>query len=183
MNFHGGDDGQCDRNGAAAEAAEVINDGDFVLTVVIHGETRFRSIFYRLLTIAKIAKDRKSQFKKMQPYQRGSIKCMKQTEKDKSFFDRAFLPESEFIPLIYLSRVDEPEFGCEGRPDGTPVYGTAYGETPEGRQTWKVEECLLWSTGLDDDVWIGQMDQNYVILKRDKSTRILPEEKFHAIFG
>ncbi len=108
---------------------------------------------------------------------------MEQSERTENFFKQAFLPEGEFTPLIYLSRVDEPEFGCEGRPDGAAVYGTAYGETPEGKRTWKIEEGLLWSTGLDDDVWIGRMDQNYVVLKRDKRAQILPEEKFHAIFG
>lgn len=107
---------------------------------------------------------------------------MEQTEENRSFFHRAFLPEDKFVPLIYLSRVDEPEFGCEGRPDGETVYGTAYGETSAGKRAWKIEEHLLWNTGLDDDVWIGQMDQDYVILKQDKSIQILPEEKFHAIF-
>ena len=108
---------------------------------------------------------------------------IEQTEKNKDFFDWDFLPDREFVPLIYLSRVDEPEFGCEGRPDGAIVYGMAYGETPEGRRTWKVEEHLLWNTGLDDDVWIGKIEQDYVVVKRDKSVRVLPEEKFHALFG
>ncbi len=88
-----------------------------------------------------------------------------------------------FQPLIYLYRVDEPEFGCEGRPDGGAICGVAYGITPEGEQKWQVEERLLWSTGLDDGMWVGQMGDNYALLTAGKQLKPLMTETFHEIFG
>ena len=34
-----------------------------------------------------------------------------------AFSEGISLSEGQFTPIYYLSRVDEPEFGCEGRPE------------------------------------------------------------------
>ena len=92
------------------------------------------------------------------------------------------LKEGEFAPLIYLSRVDEPEFGCEGRPDGGVVCGTAYGVTPEGDRVWPVEEQLLWRAGLDDGMWVGRWRGGYAMLSAAGRVRVLDEALFRALF-
>lgn len=108
---------------------------------------------------------------------------MTRKEIQQAFAQGITLPEGEFAPLIYLHRVDEPEFGCEGRPDGGVICGTAYGVTPEGEQVWQVEERLLWRAGLDDGMWVGRWQGGYALLSSNGQVRALDEETFHKLFG
>ena len=48
------------------------------------------------------------------------------------FSEGISLPEGQFTPIYYLSRVDEPEFGCEGRPEQGKIFGRAYGYDKNG---------------------------------------------------
>ena len=62
-----------------------------------------------------------------------------------------------FLPLFYLEQVDEPDFGCEGRPEQGEVCGCARGFTAEGEKLWQIEEKALWYSGFDDDQWAGML--------------------------
>ena len=61
------------------------------------------------------------------------------------------LPGGLFRPLYYLTRVDEPEFGCEGRPEGGRICGRAYGFDAGGEwlqvlSCWhRPPGCCLWA--------------------------------------
>lgn len=89
---------------------------------------------------------------------------MEQAELRAAFQDGIALPEGTFWPLCYLSRVDEPEFGCEGRPEGGPIFGLAYGFDAQGPRRWQIREADLWVSGLDDNMWVGCWQGDYAIL-------------------
>lgn len=108
---------------------------------------------------------------------------MKEEQIKAAFQQGIALQSGWFQPLIYLYRVDEPEFGCEGRPDGGAICGVAYGITLEGERKWQVEERLLWSTGLDDGMWVGKFGDSYALLTAGRQLKPLTEETFHEIFG
>ena len=93
------------------------------------------------------------------------------------------LPEGRFAPLYYLSRVDEPEFGCEGRPEQGKIYGHAYGFDAGGARQWEIEETALWCLGLDDGMWVGRWQGGYALLSAKGALRPLSEDDFAAIFG
>ena len=63
--------------------------------------------------------------------------------------------KSEFKPVAYLVSVDEPEFGCEGRPEEGKVCARLQGITMKGTQSWKLDADKLEESGLYDDMWIG----------------------------
>lgn len=108
---------------------------------------------------------------------------MTREEIQQAFTQGIALPEGKFMPLIYLRRVDEPEFGCEGRPDGGVICGTVYGVTPETERVWQVEEQLLWRTGLDDGMWVGRWRGGYALLSAAGRVRALDETTFRKLFG
>lgn len=69
----------------------------------------------------------------------------------------------DFEPFCYVQRVDEPEFGCEGRPDNELVYGTITIINEKGTSVVKLEEKELWKSGLDDNMWIGVLHNNDLV--------------------
>ncbi len=76
---------------------------------------------------------------------------------------QGFLLEGKlFHPLVYLRRVDEPEFGCEGRPEEGPVCGTIWGYDRSGGKTWQIPDWIMEITGLDDRMWIGLLEGQLV---------------------
>lgn len=64
-------------------------------------------------------------------------------------------PEGVFLPIAYVVSVDEPDFGCEGRPENEKVYATLCTYTLEGMKTCKMEEHGLDASCLFDDMWVG----------------------------
>ena len=56
-----------------------------------------------------------------------------------AFSEGISLPEGQFTPIYYLRRVDEPEFGCEGRPEQGKIFGRAYGYDKMGRTSGKLK--------------------------------------------
>ena len=84
-------------------------------------------------------------------------KVINMTEEEiQTALETGFPLEGEpFRPLVYLRRVDEPEFGCEGRPEEGPVYGTIWGWDQSGAKTWQVPDWMIITAGLDDRMWIG----------------------------
>lgn len=84
----------------------------------------------------------------------------------------------EIQPVGYLIRVDEPEFGCEGRPDGQPVYGTVLLCDAQGERTVPIEETVLMRSRLDDKMTIGLLDGTLVLVSRTRTTYVpLSEEE------
>ena len=72
-------------------------------------------------------------------------------------------------PLCYLIRVDEPEFGCEGRPDGQAVYGTVLLCDAQGERAVPIEETVLLRSRLDDKMTIGLLDGQTVLVSRTRT--------------
>lgn len=79
----------------------------------------------------------------------------------------------EFEPECWLIRVDEPEFGCEGRPDGEPVCGSVVLLDGSGQRTEPIAEDLLFGSRLDDRMWIGRYGGEMALVRRDRVT-VLP---------
>jgi hypothetical protein len=79
------------------------------------------------------------------------------------------IKETRIQPLAYLVRVDEPEFGCEGRPDGQPVYGTVVLRDAQGERTVPIEETCLMRSRLDDKMTIGLADDRLVLVSRTRT--------------
>jgi len=65
--------------------------------------------------------------------------------------------EGMFYPVFWIEEVQEPEFGCEGRPEGILVNGTVIGRTPEEYLIFPIEEKLLYNSGLDDHMLLGYL--------------------------
>jgi len=109
---------------------------------------------------------------------------MEEQEIRDGFIKGLSLPEGQFWPLLYLSRTDEPDFGCEGRPEGQKIYGRAYGWDGDGPRQWDIEEADLWRGGFDDGMWVGRWQGGYATLAR-RSARPKPlcAEVFHRAFG
>ena len=97
-----------------------------------------------------------------------------------AFSEGISLPEGQFTPIYYLSRVDEPEFGCEGRPE----QGKIYGYDKNGPHQWEIEETALWGAGLDDDMWVGRLSGSYATLCPSFGrVELLSAERFDSAFG
>ena len=81
-----------------------------------------------------------------------------------------------YSPVLYLRRVDEPEFGCEGRPEEGPIYGTIYGVSREGPFRMELEDWMILLSGMDDNMFIGvQEDGGLCCMFEDGSFRPLPD--------
>lgn len=93
---------------------------------------------------------------------------MEREEMAEGFAKGIRLPGGLFRPLYYLTRVDEPEFGCEGRPEGGRICGRAYGFDAGGPRQWDIGEVELWRSGLDDDMWVGRWQGGYATLASGK---------------
>ena len=84
--------------------------------------------------------------------------------------DGMMLPGGEFRPIAFFARVDEPEFGCEGRPDQGLILGYIYGWDRHGKREWALEESALWAGGFDDRMWIGRFRGGVAALKEGATT-------------
>ena len=80
--------------------------------------------------------------------------------------------------ICFIEQVDEPEFGCEGRPDNQPIFGKLVCIYPGGRKTVNIEEKLLWKSGLDDQMWIGKEEgqKKYFAIYKNNLEMLLPLE-------
>lgn len=109
---------------------------------------------------------------------------MEQRQMEETFARGIDLPGGRFWPLYYLTRVDEPEFGCEGRPEAGPILGRAYGFDARGPRQWDIREADLWRSRLDDRMWVGRWQGDYAVLTRDATEpRALEQELFERMFS
>lgn len=83
---------------------------------------------------------------------------------------------SIFRPKGRLIYVEEPDFGCEERPENEPVYGRVVLEDENGQRTVKIEESILFSGQMNDGMWYGTLGRATVLVKRDKVTIYQPNE-------
>lgn len=59
------------------------------------------------------------------------------------------------VEVLKIVRIDEPDFGCEGRPDGIPVTDNIYLLDESGEeQMIPMEEQLVWQRGLDEGMTV-----------------------------
>ena len=63
--------------------------------------------------------------------------------------------------VVYtIERIEEPDFGCEGRLEGEVVKDTIYLKGEDGtKRIVKMEEKELWQSGLDEGM-VVTMDEN-----------------------
>ncbi len=77
---------------------------------------------------------------------------------------------SIFRPKLRLIYVEEPDFGCEGVPEGGAVYGSIVLEDKTGQRKVRIEQSLLFASRLDDGMWIGTLAGHMVLVGRDRQT-------------
>ncbi|SFG39303.1 hypothetical protein SAMN04487761_1167 [Lachnospiraceae bacterium C7] len=58
-------------------------------------------------------------------------------------------------PVAYINFVEEPDFGCEGRPEGEIVFAKLEVYTDKGPKKLLATEAMLDETGLYDHMWVG----------------------------
>ncbi len=57
--------------------------------------------------------------------------------------------------LGYVIRIDEPDFGCEGRNEGETVCSKVTILTVDGEMVIDIPERVIWNTGLDEKMFIS----------------------------
>lgn len=67
------------------------------------------------------------------------------------------IKEGQLMPIAYVVSASEPEFGCEGRPDGREVYGILNTYTITGLEKCQIEEKLFNESGIFDHMWVGTL--------------------------
>lgn len=62
---------------------------------------------------------------------------------------------NEKAEKLRIVRIDETDFGCEGRPDGMPVMDKIYLRDVSGEEcVIQMEELLVWQRGLDEGMLV-----------------------------
>lgn len=62
-----------------------------------------------------------------------------------------------------ILRIDEPDFGCEGRDDGEAAYDEITLVNEQGETCLvRMEEQQVWNMGLDEGMlaWVGKTDRS-----------------------
>lgn len=65
--------------------------------------------------------------------------------------------------IVIVKRIEEPDFGCEGRPDGMPLMDRVLvEEVPDGAEYWlEMEDSLLWQQNVREG--------DRIVLKEEKN--------------
>jgi hypothetical protein len=91
----------------------------------------------------------------------------------------------KFQPQAFILMVDEPDFGCEGRPEGAPVYAEIYGYDKTGERKWLLEERYLASSCFDDKMWLGTLqgvEGTVAVSDKDGSWQVIADGPWLDIF-
>lgn len=57
--------------------------------------------------------------------------------------------------MYQILRIEEPDFGCEGRPEGAAVMDTVYLRDRDGREyVRQAEDGLLYRLDLEEGSWV-----------------------------
>lgn len=83
---------------------------------------------------------------------------------------------SVFRPLVKLLSVEEADFGCEGAPDNSIIYGCIVLEDKNGQRTVKIEQQQLFASRFDDGMWIGKLAGTLVMLDKRNQHIYQPNE-------
>jgi hypothetical protein len=57
--------------------------------------------------------------------------------------------------MIHITRIDEPDFGCEGAPDGKPICDKITFIVNGDELVLEIPETLVWQTGIDEGMDIA----------------------------
>lgn len=80
-----------------------------------------------------------------------------------------------------LRRIDEPDFGCEGRPDGKPIMDKVYLRSAQGaEQVVEVADALLYERDLNEGdmvLWDGEQE---LVKAPDKVAVFFPGIGYHC---
>ncbi len=71
-----------------------------------------------------------------------------------------------FAPICYIRWIEEPDFGCEGRPDGQSPCGTVCVLAEDGEKRLPIREDVLFRTRLDDRMWVAEQDGTVLLVSR-----------------
>lgn len=75
---------------------------------------------------------------------------------------------AEFIPVAFVVRVEEPDFGCEGVPEGHGPQGTLLIQNAVGeKRLCPILQELLLHTRFDDGIWIGWRQGRCVLVRKN----------------
>lgn len=104
---------------------------------------------------------------------------MMDKEEIKRILSDGFDEDVMFEPVAYVSHVEEADFGCEGREDGSAVTDRIsfyYLDDDELRSaSVEVEESLINESGIEDDMWIAvDEESSEVIMMSDADSDPLP---------
>lgn len=81
----------------------------------------------------------------------------------------------KLLPQAFIVTVDEPEFGCEGRPDTEAVYAKVHALTMQGQKTWLIGEKDLEQSGIYDNMWVCILAKDkQLVCWREGTDEILP---------
>lgn len=81
----------------------------------------------------------------------------------------------KLIPLAFIMRVDEPDHGCEGRPEGKIMYDKVYALTLKGQKVWIIGEKDLEESGIYDNTWVCRIEQTrQLICWREGTEEMIP---------
>lgn len=81
----------------------------------------------------------------------------------------------KMTPLAYIMRVDEPDFGCEGRPETKVVYEKVYALTLKGQKVWLMGEKDLEISGIYDNTWVCRLESTHqLVCWREGTEEMIP---------
>lgn len=79
------------------------------------------------------------------------------------------------VPLAFIMRVDEPDFGCEGRPEGKILYNKVYALTIKGQKVWLMGDEDLEVSGIYDNTWVCRLgDTRQLVSWREGTVEMTP---------
>ena len=57
---------------------------------------------------------------------------------------------------VFIKRIDEPDFGCEGAPDNKPICDKVLFVVGKSEVVLEIPEKIVWETGIDEGVTISE---------------------------
>lgn len=69
----------------------------------------------------------------------------------------------EVLTVVFIKRIDEPDFGCEGVPDNTVITDRVTFVINNEEQILDIPEKVIWSFKLDENMEISAELYNKIL--------------------